>query len=448
MSYERQLSKLYLRGSLVNVSMKEIDPQEKQLVELTFSNLINEPELERSKTKFIKRFNRTIRADYKDDVTTSEQDYLVALWRALVDLLVSRKINGFTCQNCKATSYQNKIGLTIQFNQCYHISPCCNRIMVGQEFKNPDECELPIIESSRSPIFANKGERKYSDEILADRQSLIKFVSKHISNYQQQVIKENQQQKYLTEKTVQVPASLSIISAFAAVLMKSGTNFEVKYKAPNGQLISTNLFHDIDNKEDILNRMLRDINSDYNEYHIIFDTFFCGTDDIISIMLILQNHSDCGIIHELHDDKIVITSNKNHSVSMKKTFKEKIKFTTGRTGVNTNGDDSEGLDNLVQGGLAMLGFGDDHETQVEIKEIIHKVADNLNDLSRIVWILQVQSSGFMIDGELDRFHEYATKYPGAKLNNTDLADYLGVSTRIVKRCKEEIETQCFFHGLG
>ena len=80
MSYERQLSKLYLRGSLVNVSMKEIDPQEKQLVELTFSNLINEPELERSKTKFIKRFNRTIRADYKDDVTTSEQDYLVALW--------------------------------------------------------------------------------------------------------------------------------------------------------------------------------------------------------------------------------------------------------------------------------------------------------------------------------------------------------------------------------
>ena len=96
----------------------------------------------------------------------------------------------------------------------------------------------------------------------------------------------------------------------------------------------------------------------------------------------------------------------------------------------------------------VAGFGDDHETNVEIKEIIEKVADSLNTISKIIWVLQVQSSGFMLNGEPDRFNEYVSKFPGNKLNNTDLAEYLGVSTRTVKRGKEEIETQCYFHGLG
>lgn len=471
MSYERQVPKLFLRGSLVNVTMKDINPQERQLVELTFHNLINDPELEESRIKFVKRFNRTIRADYKDDILNSEQDYNIALWRALVDLLASRKINGFTCRNCGATSYTNRCGDTINFNQCYQISPCCNKIMVGPDFLNPDDCDLQTIENSKSPIMANRGERKYSDEILNNRKELIKFVSRHISNYQQQCIKENQMAKYDTKKTISVPPLFSCAEDLCKSLKDNHINYKAHYMPTNGMAKipanvypnnAPNAFYDVLFQEGYGSFELVPISTKYRtifsvetlatyaaldkprEIHISFDTFACDTDAIVDIMLILQRHSECGIIHDLHDDKIVIISTRDQElVEMTCNVKEKIKFSNHRK------EDSDGLDTAIHGGeKKMIGFGDDHETNVEIHEIINKIADNLNDHSKIVWILQVQSSGYSVAGERDRYQEYSERYPGAKLNNTDLADYLGVSTRVIKRCREEIENQSRFHGLG
>ena len=445
MSYERQVPKLFLRGSLVNVTMKDINPQERQLVELTFHNLINDPELEESRIKFVKRFNRTIRADYRDDIANSEQDYNIALWRALVDLLSSRKINGFTCRNCGAASYTNRCGDTINFNQCYQISPCCNKILVATNFLNPDDCDLQTIENSKSPIVANRGERKYSDEILNNRKELIKFVSRHISNYQQQCIKENQMAKYDTKKTISVPPLFKCAEDLCASLKDYNISFNAHYRPKSyGKCelvpISTK-FRTIFSVESLATYAALDKPS---EIHISFDTFACDTDAIVDIMLILQRHSEYGIIHDLYDDKIVILSTRDQElVEMTCNVKEKIKFSNHRS------EDSDGLDTAIHGGeKKMIGFGDDHETNVEMHEIINKIADNLNDHSRIVWILQVQSSGYSVVGERDRYQEYSERYPGTKLNNTDLADYLGVSTRVIKRCREEIENQSRFHGLG
>ncbi len=431
MSYERQLPYLYLRGSLCSITMKEMTPEEKQKLELVYHNLLQEPELEKTKIKFRREFNRTIRCDYIDEDTV-EQDYNIALWRALADLLIHRKITGFTCEACGANSYINSNGQEIKFNQCYHISPCCNRIKTPDGMKNPDECTTAEFESSKSPIKPHRGDRKYSDDLLNDRFGLIRFISKHIYNYQQMVIKENQRATYFATKDVNVNATANAVSELLRVINRHGQKTSVFYMK-DGSYISM----DTESVQD----------SCYDSYKIAFDTMSCNTDLIVQVMLILQNHVSYGIIHTLQDDCLILTGNPNATISTAKTVREKVKFSSGKRTAGSD-ESSDGLDNYTHGGTRMTGFGDNHENHVEMKEIIQKIANSLNNLSRVIWILQVQSSGFMIDGEPDRYNEYTNKYPGTKLNNTDLADYLGVSTRIVKRCKEEIETQCFFHGLS
>jgi hypothetical protein len=429
--------------------MKEMNKEEKSLVELTFSNLIDDPELEKSKTKFVKRFNRTIQSDYKDDQSASMQEYSIALWRALVDLLVHREIKGFMCSLCGQQEYINKTGMTIKFNQQYLISPCCNKLETKGIIKSPEECTEDEFKIARSVIKSIKGERKYSDNILNDKKSLIKFVSKHISNYQQQVIKENQPLKYAAQRTITVTSGMACVNDLCCVLAEYGIKFEILYKSGNGAMVATKLHHNYDDKW--LSQTAKiwdalDIRS--NEYHIMFDTNECDTDSIIKIMLILQKYITCGIIHTLADDRLIIQGNTNDVTSITKTFMEKVRFTKGHSGSQSNLNDSEGIDNITHGGLNMVGFGDDHENSVEMKEIIEKIYDSLNFMAKTIWCIQVQSSGFIISGEPDRYQEYASKYPGNKLNNTDLADYLGTNTRTVKRCREEIETQCFYHGLG
>lgn len=437
MSYERQLSKLHLRGSLVNVTMKEMAPEEKQLVELTFSNLIDDPRLNKSKIKFIKRFNRTIRADYKDDIDNSLQDYNIALWRALVDLLIHHKVEGFHCSHCGSKEYTNHYGQTIKFNQKYLISPCCNLTSVDGILKNQETLTEEDLAKSRSIIIATRGQKKYNNEaILNDRNGLIKFVSKHISNYQQMVIKENQMAKAEVEKNSTTPAAAYITEKIHAILKTSNYQCRINY------------MNNVTNELLPVGTDIRDVNSLplSNQYHLIFDTFGCDTDVIIRIMLILQDGITSGIIHELLDDRLIISGSIYEKISVIKTVKEKIKFTN-TTGGKQFDLDSDGLDNLGHGGNKMIGFGDDHEKHVETNEIIQKIYNSLNATSKIIYTLQVQSNGLIIAGQPDLYQSYSDQFPGSKLNNTDLARYLGVNTRTVKKCKEEIKTQCFFHGL-
>jgi len=447
MSAERQLPFLFLRGSLSSVTLKNITPEEKAKVELVFHDLVNEPELKKTKIKFSKTFNRTIRADYEEEEAT-EQDYLIALWRACADLLVHRKVIGYVFDNCSATSYVNDLGMTIKHNQCYQISPCCGVVKLNGQFVNPESLTPEQFDQSDSPITAIRGDRKYTDEILNDRASLIKFVSKHIANYQQQVIKENQPLSQQVQKTFNVTPGIAAIYKIAQLLISASIKFDVAHANSEGKLINSGIeseFHK--NWWNSAEKMNDSFGIKSNEYHLLFDTFACDCEMVVKIMLILQEYSRCGIIHQLQDDKLVIYCNKNDLVSIAVQIKEKVRFKNGQ-GSGESGSETDGLDNISHGGIAMIaGFGDDHENNVEVKEIINKITSSLTEISRKIWVLQVQSTGYILDNEPDNFTSYNSRFPGNKINNTDLASYLGVSPRMVKKCKEEIKTQCSFYGL-
>ena len=433
MSYERQLPYLYLRGSLNSITLKNITSEEKQKVELVFHNLLQEPELHKTRLKFIKRFNRTIRADYKDDVQCSEQDYIVALWRACADLLVHRKISGFVCGGCNANSYTNKKGMVIKFNQCYHISPCCEKVLVDNVIKSPEECTELEFKSSMSPISAIRGDRKYDDRLLSDREGLIKFISKHISNYQQMVIKENQRATYTTTTNTSISALSAAVAELVGVLRK--------YKHDVG------IYMMVGAKEIPVSEALID-KAQSDNFILKFDTLSCNTDLIIQVMMILQENSKCGIMHTLDDGHLCLSGDPEAKISVIRSAKEKISFNSGMANSGTDSNSiSDGLDNLAHGGTNATP-ATNHERSIEIYDIINKIAGNLCDISKTIWILQVQSSGLSLKGEPDRYDEYSSRYQGNKFNNTDLAEYLGVNIGTVKRCRQEIEIHCRYYGLA
>jgi hypothetical protein len=284
-----------------------------------------------------------------------------------------------------------------------------------------------------SPITAIRGDRKYDDRLLSDREGLIKFISKHISNYQQMVIKENQRATYTTTTNTSISALSAAVAELVGVLKKHKHDVEICTIANSSEI-------------SIPVEQIDKTNTD--NFMLKFDTLSCNTDLIIQVMMILQEHSKCGIMHALGDGHLSLSGNPDAKISVVRTTKEKISFNSGMVSSGTESNSiSDGLDNLTHGGTNTTP-NVNHERSIEVFDIVDKIADNLCDMSKAIWILQVQSSGLSLKDEPDRFEEYSAKYPGSKFNNTDLADHLGVNIGTIKRCRQEIEIHCRYYGLA
>jgi len=81
-----QLAKLFLRGSLVNQTMRNLSPKQQAQVEEKMNYLLQNSALFKCRETFCRVLSNTIGNEYKDrDIALS--DYMVALWRAVVSAL-------------------------------------------------------------------------------------------------------------------------------------------------------------------------------------------------------------------------------------------------------------------------------------------------------------------------------------------------------------------------
>src|SRR4051812_32402114 len=91
----RQMPELFLRGALANQTMRHLTDQERrESQEITLRIAYQEPENggvgARTMRTFIQALQKTIRGDYKDDSRNAEVDYVIAVWRGVVQLLYHR----------------------------------------------------------------------------------------------------------------------------------------------------------------------------------------------------------------------------------------------------------------------------------------------------------------------------------------------------------------------
>ena len=84
----RQPSKVYLRGSIFNNTMKNLTPQQLKEVEDKLDILLYKtPSLNKSREKFCQTLANTIGADYRDDKEAALQEYKIALMKAIIYVL-------------------------------------------------------------------------------------------------------------------------------------------------------------------------------------------------------------------------------------------------------------------------------------------------------------------------------------------------------------------------
>lgn len=261
----RQLSNIYLRGALSNITMKRLTKEQIKKVNEISDFISNHAVLNGHKYNFITQLGKTIGCDYKDYLC-AKQDYDIAIWRAVVYLLYHSSYE-FICQNCNSQSYNSASGNKVKFNREYEICPNCNIVKVIQDevteymdvnvyeekCKKLYEAKQPIPKAE-SPIQFNSLIPKHQnpEQILNDDEQLKKYFGQFIWNYFRQIIRENKITKSNNRKQkILCTADLAIIHTIEDLLRKHSISYNYnpnddQYKIYfNTNLTSINFTNDL-----------------------------------------------------------------------------------------------------------------------------------------------------------------------------------------------------------
>lgn len=220
MANVRQMPELYLRGSLANITMKNLSGEQQTHVANLIEQICSHPEMQRHRIKVMKELGVTIAADYSDDRQAAEQEYRVAVWRGVVDLFYHRKYT-FECRACNSSVYFTKRSKAKAIDRVQTPCPNCRcveidspgdvaalqeraqrgeRYLTIEEFQEsykdqPDGYAAPTCKSS---IIYKPGEKKYENPqaIIDDEKQLRKFFGEFVWNYFRQQINENKRKEH------------------------------------------------------------------------------------------------------------------------------------------------------------------------------------------------------------------------------------------------------------
>lgn len=220
MANVRQMPTLYLRGSLANITMKNLTHTQQSHVEGLVKQISDHPDMQRHKIKVMKEFGVTIAADYSDDREIAEEEYRIAIWRGVVDLFYHRKYT-FMCGACGSSTYMTKRSKPKAIDRVQTPCPNCRQVEItdagdvlalqekfcsGKKFITQDEFQevsRDLPDGFKQPAYKSTidyvaGERKYDDPqaIVDDDAQLRKFFGEFVWNYFRQQINENKREKH------------------------------------------------------------------------------------------------------------------------------------------------------------------------------------------------------------------------------------------------------------
>ncbi len=216
----RQLPQLYLRGSIANETIKHLPPKERQHVHDLTISLASSPLLAGHRQEFLTKLGQTIGGDYRDDITTAEAEFKIAIWRGLVYLLYHTNYT-YRCEACGQGSYLTQRGKPKEFDRRFPICPSCSYVRITDpggsklrknQFVHHDKLQATIMAGwsprAISCIVPMQGERKVVDPqvVLSDPDQVAKFFGEFIWNYFRQHLRENEI-RYHSKKPTMVAGS-------------------------------------------------------------------------------------------------------------------------------------------------------------------------------------------------------------------------------------------------
>ena len=431
MAIIRQMPGIYLRGSLANVTMKELTQDQIDFCNRVTKQIASSPGMAKHRFKMTQVLGETIGADYKIR-TDAEQEYYIAIWRGVVNLFFHRYYT-FKCEACNGTHRIAKTtGLPVAINQIKTPCPACNQCKVTdpgdtdfeeeqfvdyEEFQNSYKDFTTGIPECGSTIKAIKGEKRYKNpqEILDDSEQMTKFFGEFVWGYFKQQLRENHRTEHNKKPVLISGRADQIITEMilsACKKLKINTIF-CKELQPENEWWTIGL------------------------YGVHTPPEFTG-----ELIPILDKSKELGVKIVIKQTCIQIQEVKSADIIEAFVIKpEHVSVLENNTSISDK-DEGFTIDQMsfktVKGEKMDL---EDHVRTIELRDTMEEVFDSLPDGNcRLIFQLYTQN------GEIyDRFHqEY--KSPGEPKQG-HMAKFLGITPRVVKGHIAHIKHTCLANGL-
>jgi hypothetical protein len=428
-----------MRGSLVNVTMRNMTAQQRQQVRDLVDRILKHPEMQDKKGRIIHKLATTIKADYRDDRSIAEQEFICAVWRFAVDLLAHHRYK-FFCVACQSFHRLTKRGKPTPLNR--QTIPCenCDKLEVvdpGEidpetglpysglvagshvtmdEFQDsykkfPKEWKPPTNITTVQYVSVNK---KYTaaqiKQILSSNKQLVKMASEFVSNLGRQILAENKRLEHKQKvQPIRERADIVIAKEYVSLCEKD----QVEHT-----------FH-----PSPFDRCL----------FIRFPVYLTTPQFAVSCSLLRQRAAQHGIDVCMAADGIRIIKDENApTIEGSVTEREHVMFQedTGEEGT----DKQQLLQNVCHRTIGGMNLDpEDHVALVDFLDTVEVVSEALPDGDcRKVFHIKIHSG--------DDWREFAKDYGPGEAKKSHIAAHLGITPNAVTRYMEVIQATCLFYS--
>lgn len=444
MGIGRQLPILCIRGSIANLTMANLDEAERWEAERLTKQICDHEEMQAKRQAVNKMLARTIGQDYRDDRAVADEEYQIAVWRGVVNILYHRKYD-FRCTVCQSSHYITTRGkpalIDYQREQCPH----CGMTIVadpgeigpdgkplsgleeGQVISHDDfqasyahfgydhvTGSIPRAPVARSPIEYIVGSKMHEDpySIIDDPIQMKRFFGEYVWNYFRQQIKENKRAEETTVSKIVGRADEIIVGELLALCEK--LKIEYADAGKSGTTLCAICLAGVQTPPEFT----------------------------VELVLLRQRAADAAVTMRISGNEIVVLENSNAgnltSVSSKK------KYATYQEN-GSGGDDDDGATFSIShvafrtiGGVRM--DQEDHVATIETNDVMEAIRGALpeGDCRRIFDI----ESGLGSEYEL-----FSGTYGDSAPRKIHIAKHLGITPRAVGAYRDTIKLQMLAHGL-
>lgn len=188
-----QVPKLYLRGALINITLKNLTSEQRDGLSAEVQEWFDAPELESIRQGFIQQLRSTIGGEYHNPEAAS-QEFRIALMKGLCYLRHHCKYT-IKCGHCGSKTHKGR-----KHQRLLAICPSCEYVKYNDKLMHVTAADK-LISATKDPkkkeyqsaFVAIPGSRSAikSDEITGDRLRMVKFLTKIAKNYIKQQLAEN-----------------------------------------------------------------------------------------------------------------------------------------------------------------------------------------------------------------------------------------------------------------
>jgi len=455
----RQLPQLYLRGAIANETMRHMAAEDRDNIDRLTREISTMPLLAGHKHRFVEKLGHTIGGDYHKNPKAAEQEFDIAIWRALVYLLHHRDYS-YRCEACDQSEYITHKNKPKAFDRRYPVCPHCNNVRITNpggstytvgQFVGMEEVQRTILKlgSSASPpqhnssIISLKGTKKvYNHEaVLNDPQQLVKYFGEFVWNYFRQTLRENEIKFHQLEGFWVDDGNggqKCIKGRFV-----SGPADQVAVEEINSLLTQLKIQHSYEPKA----------NPAGGKFHVQVELLITNQSVSAALRSLIDRYNKLGVRITATDAEVMV------DVLDGATIVEAIIATpqpvciqggsTSEDGQETSAYDvyQHKIRTCAIGGASMQ---EDGIAQVESNDLIATIRDNLSDGAQQVYDIMLGQGD-----TYDKFLDFQRGPRGTKSEtycdrprSTHIARFMGTSPRQVNAWVQDIKVQCLAHNVG